>query len=91
MQQWEYCVIYGAAKDVRTLVPGQATLIYFTTDGARGYRLDDQTARPADMQQASAFDYFAHTIARLGLEGWELIEVANGSFAGFFFRRPLQP
>ncbi len=81
MQQWEYCALFGANKSERELKPNYPTLVYFTKQGQETVPLDNahRSERPSAWQDADEAEYVAHTIATLGLDGWELTTTARGS------------
>ena len=83
MQKWEYCKI-----TVWHNKPLKATATFYNLDGRT---INDITQNIVD--EMSIREVFAKYVAKLGLEGWELVAVANVSNSPEFvlyFKRPMQ-
>ena len=95
MDQWESCVLTGTSSDSVLFKPYYPRLTYFSLDGiSEEVNLGANAAdsRPEDFRAVSEANYVAHIIARLGLEGWELVGWGNnGVFRhSLFFKRAKQ-
>lgn len=76
MEKWEYCVISGVGFISSTLFPNYPELIFFSVDGiTKRIDIGNNAAhkRPEKFVKASEGEYLAHIIAKLGIEGWEMI------------------
>ena len=95
MQKWEYCVLTGASFDFEGLQGKYPKLYIFSLEGISVVDLGNKASsqRPKGLEKANEAKYIAYTIAKLGLDGWEMVSAANGT-AGtqskIFFRRQIE-
>jgi hypothetical protein len=75
MQQWEYCAVSTAGDP--------PFLIFYEPTGPR----ELQVKRDLTKGDASHYDAAARIIAELGLQGWELFNLTEGTWV---FKRPKQ-
>jgi len=93
-QKWEYCRLTGYCGSASAVDGYMGTndpyLTYFDLErGATKVNLGKKHAkdhRPDEWKRASDGVYMAHTIARLGIEGWEMVGFQDYDF---WFRRPI--
>jgi hypothetical protein len=100
MQKWEYCIITGVATDAKGRFGGLNPKLYlFLLDGLEEKEdLGDDTAfqRPPDWKKVSEAGYIAYKIAKLGIEGWEMVGTSIESYTKrgvahcIYFRRPIE-
>ncbi len=81
MTKWEYCAVKGVSSQMRDLHPTFPALWYF---GEQGVQITELKSQPEK-------DEVAYTIAKLGMEGWEMV---GGGHDGqishiLYFKRPL--
>jgi len=83
MQKWEYCAITGISGGGNLLFPvtnpSNAILVKFTGEKQEwGGGVNDH-------------DHLAQIIARLGIEGWEMVGCGNirENIHAMYFKRPL--
>jgi hypothetical protein len=88
-KQWEYCFITGIATRSAMLFPNYPTLNYISLKGIEMKDLGNKASasRPDEWRTASETDFVAHMIARLGLDGWEMVSVQAECI---YFRRPIE-
>ena len=100
MQKWEYCIITGVATDKNGMFGGlHPKLFFFLMDGIEeeDYLVDEAAfQRPRECKNVSEAGYIAYKIAKLGLEGWEMVETSIESYTEggvahcIYFRRPIE-
>lgn len=81
-EKWEYCVITGANATAGGFEPSYPKLTYFSLNGIHtesdlGNRA--KSSRPEGFRNVSEAGYVAHIIAKLGMEGWEMVGVGSAS------------
>lgn len=96
LQKWEYCVITGLIPYMYGIKPNYPYLTYLSLKGIETpINLGHSCARkrPQGWQKASEEQYVAHVIAKLGVEGWEMVGTATTSSHPahcIYFRRPIE-
>lgn len=97
-QKWEYCVITGIDVSSVGFKPHFPKLTYFSLNGIETQiDLGNSAAskRSENWKDVSEAGYVAHIIAKLGMEGWEMVGTGSGSSnqgTGIhcnYFRRPI--
>lgn len=93
MQKWEYCVITGVNGWGRVRV--SSPQVYFF--GLNGFsQIIDLDKPPKEFEKMSDDAYLAHTIAKLGSEGWEMTGTGSEKFfqdivrQTIYFKRPIE-
>ena len=86
MTSWEYCAVIGL---FRKLNPA---LVYFQKDGLLKVPLALDEKNDGDKKYATTDDKIASLIAKLGLDGWELVNAGpggDGPYHTLYFKRPI--
>lgn len=81
MTKWEYCVIKGVDYLGIGLTPSYPKLILFSLNGISEVDLSNKSAktRPAGWEIRTESEYVAHTVAKLGLDGWEMVNAVGAA------------
>jgi hypothetical protein len=95
--RWEYCIL-GSHWDVDSYEPITVTVRYLTVDGFREVAFPALEPEPSASRvhpMRSFHRKMSAAIARLGADGWELVDSqpadARSPYSGFFrFKRPLR-
>ena len=94
MQKWEYCFLTGIKSEIAGFAVFRPMLLTFTVDGCKTVFLGNafRSNREINWKDKSEPDYVGHVIAKLGLDGWELIATAidEGETHRLYFRRPVK-
>ena len=96
--RWEYCIL-GSHWDIDSGEPSTVTVRYLTADGFREVGFPALEPEPSVSRVHPTRDFhrqMSAAIARLGADGWELVDSqvasdARSPYSGFFrFKRPLR-
>ncbi|MEI7554984.1 hypothetical protein [Candidatus Chlorohelix sp.] len=80
MAKWEYCCVIGMGKLMRNLEPSFPAIWFFREDGIE----------IVDIKSKTEGNDVAKVIARLGLEGWEMVGAGNNGTEhhSLYFKKP---
>ncbi len=93
MQKWEYCVITGVIHQQGRFEGHYPQLIFFGLNGiSECIELNNKLTIPQAFLKGPEGGYIAHTIAKLGFEGWEMVGVGSNESGvnNLYFRRPIE-
>ncbi|MGB6679968.1 MAG: hypothetical protein WBF08_01415 [Candidatus Bathyarchaeia archaeon] len=83
MQKWEYCRLSLHGQD-----PVKAKAVFYKTDGKNTVDISPELTAADDVRDAAAT-----YMAKMGLDGWELVSASDTIGAleiVFYFKRPLE-
>jgi hypothetical protein len=83
MQKWEYCRLSLHGQE-----PIKSKAVFYKTDGKNTIDISSELTADNDVRDAAAT-----YIAKMGLDGWELVSASDTIGAleiVFYFKRPLE-